>query len=270
MLNRWASTTRSAKRIVCLALLGGLAVVGSGAYAVYAAPERGAGKPKVPTPSITAKPAKHSQETWASFRFRDRQRGVTFRCSLDGSRYKACTSPKRYPRPLTQGRHTFRVRARSATRKRELSSPASYAWLVDRLPPTPGTTQHPTDPAGSTQVSGESFSIDPGVVGPLYPGAVPLSIPLTLSNSNGVPIYVTGLTVAVTNSPAGCNSATNISLAQSSVSSTTPVLIQANGSVTLPAQGVAAPTIQLVDLPVNQDACRNATLSLSFTGSAHS
>jgi hypothetical protein len=269
MLKRWARTTKSARRIVCLALLGGLAVVGSGAYAVYAATERGERKPELPTPSITTKPVKHSKKRWASFSFTNHRRGVTFRCSLDGSRYKACASPKRYPGPLTEGRHTFQVRARSRTRKRVLSSPASYTWSVDWLPPTPDITRHPAGPTGSMQASDESFSISPDVIGSLYPGAVPLSIPLTLSNPNGVPIYVTSLTIAVTNSPAGCSSATNISLSQSSVSSTAPVLIQANGSVTLPAQGVAAPTIQLVDLPVNQDACRNATFSLSFTGSAH-
>lgn len=272
------------------------------------------------------------------FRFKDHRGGVTFRCSLDGSRYKACASPKRYPGPLRKGRHTFKVRAGGSTRTHELSSPASSVWLVERLSPIPYIIQHPTDPARSngatfafsdrqshasfrckldgrrwrrcaspihygrlrigkhhfyvyvhandqfnvrshvarldwnvvTQVGGESFSISAGVIGSLYPGAAPLSIPLTLSNPNGVSIYVTSLTVAVTHSPAGCNSSTNVSLAQSNASSTSPVLIQANNSVTLPAQGVAAPTIRLLDLPVNQDACRNATFPLGFTGSAHS
>lgn len=338
MLNRWTRTTKSARCKTCLALLGGLAVVGSGAYVVYAAAAREEGKPKVPTPSITAKPAKHSKKRSASFRFRDHWHGVTFQCSLDGSRYKACRSPKRYPGPLRKGRHTFRVRARTSTRKRELSSQASSIWLVDRLLPTPYIIRHPTDATGSsgatfafrdrqshvsfrcrldgsawrrctspihysrfrpgkhhfyvyvhanhpsavrshlarfdwnavTQVDDESFSVSAGVIRSLYPGAVPLSIPLRLTNSNGVPIYVTSLQVAVTSSSAGCNSSTNISLTQSSASSTNPVLIQANSSVTLPAQGVAAPTIKLLDLPVNQDACRNATFPLSFTGSAHS
>jgi hypothetical protein len=256
MLSRWARTTKSARRKRCLALLSGLAVVGSGAYAVHAAPRREERKPGLPAPSITVKPIKQSKETWASFSFRDRRRGATFRCSLDGSRYKTCNSPKRYPGPLTEGQHTFRVRARSSTRKHELSRPTSYTWLVEPNP--------------VTQTSGEALSIRAGVIGSLYPGALPLSIPLTLSNPNSIPIYVTSVTVAVTSSPAGCNSSTNISLTQSSASSTNPVLIQADSSITLPAQGVAAPTIKLVDLPVNQDACRNATFPLSFVGSAHS
>jgi hypothetical protein len=337
MPNRWAKTTSSAKRKSCLALLGGLAIACSGAYVVYAAVERQEGKPRVPTPSITAKPAKHSREKWASFRFKDNWQGATFLCSLDGSRYTGCASPKRYSGPLRKGRHSFRVRARIPAPKHKLSPSASSIWLVQRLSPTPSITQHPADPTRSSSAafafrdrhhhasfrcrldgspwrrcsspihlsrlglgkhhfyvyvhanhpsdirshvarfdwnvvaqSSESFSISAGVIGSLYPGAAPHSIPLTLRNSNGVPIYVTELTVAVTNSPPGCSSSTNISLSQSSASATIPVLIQANGSVTLPAQGVTAPTIQLVDLPVNQDACKGATFSLSFTGSAHS
>jgi hypothetical protein len=48
------------------------------------------------------------------------------------------------------------------------------------------------------------------------------------------------------------------------------VRVPAGGSVTLPMQGVSAPTIRLLNLPVNQDACKNARFSLSYSGSAHS
>jgi hypothetical protein len=98
-----------------------------------------------------------------------------------------------------------------------------------------------------------------------------LPIPLTLNNPNGVPTYVTGLTVTVTSNTAACDSAQNISLTQAGVSPATPVVIPANGSVTLPAQGVSAPAIQLVDLvAVNQDACRGASFPLRYAGSGHS
>jgi hypothetical protein len=118
----------------------------------------------------------------------------------------------------------------------------------------------------------ENFSISTGEIigGPLYPGAPPEAIRVTLANPNDVAIFVTSLTVTVPSGPAGCDSATNIGLAQSDVSSAAPLEIQAHGSVTLPAQGRSAPTIQLVNLPVNQDACQNARFPLSFTGSAHS
>src|SRR4029077_11075473 len=96
------------------------------------------------------------------------------------------------------------------------------------------------------------------------------AISLTLANPNGVSIFVTSVIVTVPSGPAGCDSATNISLAQSNMSSVEPVKIQAHGSITLPAQGRTAPTIQLLNLPVNQDACQRARFPLSFTGSAHS
>jgi hypothetical protein len=95
-------------------------------------------------------------------------------------------------------------------------------------------------------------------------------IQVHLSNPNDVPIFVTSLSVAVSGGPVGCPSAGNISVVQSGVSSSVPVEVQAHGSVTLPAQGASAPTIQLVNLPVNQDACQQAQFPLSFTGSAHS
>ena len=253
MLARQIRTTQGVMLKTCLLLLGGLAVVCYSAYAVYAAGGREDSKPLAPAPSITGKPVKHSMNAWARFSFKDHQHGVRFACSLDGSKYKTCRSPKRYPGPLTEGRHTFHVRA---TRKGKSSRPASYTWLVEKN----------VEP----QVSGESFSISLGVIRPLYPGAGPVAIPLTLSNPNDTPIYVTSLTVVATSSSAACNSSSNVSITQSSASSAAPVLIGANGSVTLPAQGVAAPTIQLLDLPVNQDACMNAAFPLSFTGSAHS
>jgi hypothetical protein len=120
------------------------------------------------------------------------------------------------------------------------------------------------------QRNGMRFSITAGSIGrSLYPGAPPLQVPITLKNPNSVSIYVTSLTVAVVRSPAGCDSATNISLVPSSASRVRPVRIRPHRSVTLPQWGVSAPTIELVDRPVNQDACRNETFALGFAGSAH-
>jgi hypothetical protein len=338
MLGRWTGTTRGAKRRTCLALLGVLGVFASGAYSVYAVDEP-EDNPGVPAPSITAKPAKGTSRMSASFSYTDRWRRVSFQCSLDGSHFRSCASPTRYPGPLAPGGHTFRVRALGSHRGRKLSRTASYTWLIDPQPPTPYITRHPTDPTSAktatfafihgeaqratlqcridthawracsspvsyrrlrvgehhfrvraldppappspvarfdwhvvTQQSRQNFSISAGEIagGLLYPGAAPQAIPITLANPNGVSIFVTSLTVTVPSGPAGCDSATNLSLAQSDVSSAAPVEIHAHGSVTLPAQGRSAPTIGLVNLPVNQDACQNARFPLSFTGSAHS
>jgi hypothetical protein len=76
--------------------------------------------------------------------------------------------------------------------------------------------------------------------------------------------------VTVPSGPPGCDPAVNLGIVQSDVSSGAPLEVPAHGSVTLPAQGHSAPTIQLLDLPVDQDACQGAAFPLSFNGSAHS
>jgi hypothetical protein len=103
------------------------------------------------------------------------------------------------------------------------------------------------------------------------PGAKPVMLALRLGNSSGKRRYVTRLTVAVARSPSRCRSSANLRIVQSNVSSRRPIRIPARGSVTLPAQGVSAPTIQLLNRPVNQDGCKGARFPLrfAFTHSAH-
>ena len=121
-----------------------------------------------------------------------------------------------------------------------------------------------------TVLAAKRFSIDPDLsgLGALYPGAPPLALPLTVANPNPAPILVTELRVSVAADPPGCAGAENLALTQSNVSSNAPLKVPANGSVRLPAGRVVAPTIQLRDLPVNQDACQRARFPLEFTGSA--
>jgi hypothetical protein len=122
-----------------------------------------------------------------------------------------------------------------------------------------------------SQPQGMDFTIAGSASGVLYPGGAARSIPLTISNPNSVPIYVTSLTVTpvLSNLPAGCDAGA-FQANQSNVSSTNTVTVPANGSTTLPAGTVSAPTIRLSKTPTNQDACRNASFTLSFAGSAHS
>ena len=46
-------------------------------------------------------------------------------------------------------------------------------------------------------------------------------------------------------------------------------MIPAGGAVSLPAPGVAPPTIALRDLPFDQDACQGASFPSLFSGEAH-
>jgi hypothetical protein len=202
-------------------------------------------------PYIAGHPSDPTSARSARFAFTDSEARVSFQCSIDTRTWRPCDSPFSY-RGLSVGEHRFRVRVLDPPAYP--SRVAQFDWRVVR------------------QLSRESFSISAGEIagGLLYPGAVPQAIRITLANPNDVSIFVTSVTVTVPSGPAGCDSATNISLVQSNVSSAAPVEIQAHGSLALPAQGRSAPTIGLVDLPVNQDACQNARFPLSFTGSAHS
>jgi hypothetical protein len=201
-----------------------------------------------PTPSLTASPSQSTTATTATFTFTDSEPGVVYECRLDDAS-SACSSPKTYA-GLDPGRHDFSVRAVDAAGNR--SKPASFSWTI-------------------TRATSREFAISGSTTALLYPGAPAQPIALTLSNPNSVAIYVTALQVTVVGSNnSGCSAATNLGLSQSSASSNAPVRVPAGGSVTLPAQGVSAPTIRLLNLPVNQDACKNARFSLSYSGSAHS
>ncbi|MGC9974333.1 MAG: hypothetical protein ABSC36_02930 [Gaiellaceae bacterium] len=122
---------------------------------------------------------------------------------------------------------------------------------------------------GSASTAGADFTITGGVSG-LEPGLT-LPIALTLANPNSVQIYVTKLTVSVSSNStrSGCDSS-NLQLTQSDASSTNSIAVPAKGKVTL-TSAPRAPQITFIDLPtVNQDACKNASFTLAYSGSAHS
>jgi hypothetical protein len=201
-----------------------------------------------PTPNLTGSPSATTTSTTATFTFTDHESGVGYDCRLDDG-WSACSSPKTYA-GLDPGHYTFSVRAVDAVGNR--SNPVSFTWTI-------------------TRVTNRDFTISGSAGALLYPGAAARPIALTLSNPNSVAIYVTALQVTVAGSSRpGCSAATNLALTQSNASSSAPARVPAGGSVTLPAQGVSAPTIRMLNLPVNQDACKNATFSLSYSGSAHS
>ncbi len=88
----------------------------------------------------------------ASFTFSSTKANSTFKCSLDGSTFAACTSPKDYLGPLSQGDHTFRVRAVDTTGTQD-PTPASRSWTVDTTTaPTVNVTPNPLDFTPGTSV----------------------------------------------------------------------------------------------------------------------
>ena len=113
------------------------------------------------------------------------------------------------------------------------------------------------------------FAISGSVSG-LVPGATKVIV-LRLANPNSVPIHVTRVTVAVSaeSSKPGCSSANLVLYQATGISSAAPVTVPARGGVTV-TTFPRAPKIGFRNLRSNQDACKNATFGLVYTGSAHS
>lgn len=201
---------------------------------------------RAPKPAITDHPEASSPSTSARFDFTVHAPRARFQCRLDRTRWQTCQPPV-FLAGLGAGQHRFSVRALDRQRRHGASS--RFRWTV---------------------LASKEFSIVPELsdLDELYPGAPPVALPLTVRNPNPAPIRVTALRVSVPADPPGCASADNLALGQSNASRSLPLKVPAGGSVRLPAQGVLAPTIQLRDLPVNQDACKNARFPLEFGGSA--
>jgi hypothetical protein len=97
-----------------------------------------------PDAVISSGPAAGSTTTAtsASFGFSSSMADATFRCSLDGSKFRACTSPKTYS-SLSTGTHTFRVEAVAPSGA--TGTPASRSWTIAAAsggsPPPPSGAQ---------------------------------------------------------------------------------------------------------------------------------
>jgi hypothetical protein len=173
-----------------------------------------------------------------------------FQCKLDGGRWIVCTSPYRLI-GLAPGEHAFAVHALS--RDDRLGPDVVYRWqVVEPGPPTAG---------------GKPFSIEQtAALAPLYPGDPAQPVPLAIGNPNPVPIEVTSLSAAIGDAP-GC-AAGNFELGASNVSAEAPLVVPAEGTVELPSAGISPPSIALLDLPVDQDACQGVELELALSGEA--
>jgi tetratricopeptide (TPR) repeat protein len=72
-----------------------------------------------------------------------------FECKLGSRSFKTCHDPTRY-RKLTEGKHTFRVRAIA---NGERGPVARYVWRIDLTPPTTAITGKPPAQAGTTSAA---------------------------------------------------------------------------------------------------------------------
>jgi hypothetical protein len=195
-----------------------------------------------PTPVLTQTPPDPSSLAESTFAWTDSEAGLSFECSRENAAYASCSSPYTYTiASNSNGLHQFAVRAVDAAGNR--SVPAVYSW----------------------RVSDVSFTITGNLLGLLYPGTW-RELGLTIVNPNHYTIYVTGLSVSVSSSPAGCPASTNVEFQQSPLSSSHTFAVAAQSSAPLPAGD--RPLMRLKNLPVNQDVCKNGTFGLLYGGSA--
>lgn len=142
----------------------------------------------------------------------------------------------------------------------------SRRWLVLAIVPQRRTTA--SQPPAAIDVgtdSGQRFSISALATSPLHPGLT-VPVDLTLANPGPRPISITRLTVAVRDrtSQPGCRGSVNYSVRQ--FGGPYPLVVPP-GTTTLaalrpdPAQW---PQLTMLDLPVNQDACKGAAVTLEF------
>jgi Bacterial Ig domain len=109
--------------------------------------------PGTPDTTIDSGPANPTNSNSPTFTFHA-DVGSAFQCSLDGSAFTSCTSPKGYS-GLADGSHTFQVRAIDAAGNTD-PTPASFTWIIDtNAPATPTLTATPANPTNQT---GASFS----------------------------------------------------------------------------------------------------------------
>lgn len=203
-------------------------------------------------PTLTAKPSNPTSTATNDFAWTSAESGGSSECSLENGSWFTCTSPYRWViNTGNYGQHQFAVRSRDAAGN--ASTATQYTFKYEKGLPSSGVP---------FQITG---SVSAMVIGVWQP------IGVRVTNPNPVAIYVSALqvTVAADSTPSGCSTAANLELEQSNISASNTLIVPANGSVVLPAQGVAAPRIRLKNLPtVNQDICKGKSFALSYSGTA--
>jgi hypothetical protein len=92
-----------------------------------------------PETTIDSGPPATTTSTTAAFTFHSSGPRHTFRCSLDGAVFAACTTPKTYT-GLAVGQHTFRVAGLNRKAVAD-PTPAAYIWTIQSNVPPPAPKQ---------------------------------------------------------------------------------------------------------------------------------
>jgi DNA-directed RNA polymerase specialized sigma24 family protein len=114
-----------------------------------------------PETTITDGPKGPTSSTSATFRFSSDDSAASFACRMDDGAWAACSSGRTYS-ALSQGEHTFRVRAKDASGTVD-PSPAKRTWKVDTTAPNTTITSGPKSSTGSSSASFTFSSSESGV-----------------------------------------------------------------------------------------------------------
>ena len=221
-------------------------------------------------PTLTSFPSNPSSSQSATFAWTDTDPApgsgiAAYACKLDGGSYQFCSSPKTYT-GLSFASHTFSVFAIDWAGNTSLAR--TYTWTVSNSTGQPYTIC----PAAS-----------PCAVGPLYPGGAAAPINVTFSSPNAgtgtTGTQVSNLTVSISSISgvsAGPNPCTAADYVLTQFSGGYPFYLPF-GSSSLSTLGFTSatwPSIRMLnradfvpgDGTGNQNACKGATVNLSFQG----
>ena len=116
-----------------------------------------------PDTAITSGPTGATNNASPSFAFTSTKPGSTFECRLDGAAFAPCTSPQAYTN-LTQGAHTFEVRARDSAGNVD-PTPASRTFTVDTAAPN---TTIDSGPTGTITTNSATFAFSSSETGSTF------------------------------------------------------------------------------------------------------
>ncbi len=114
------------------------------------------------------------------------------------------------------------------------------------------------------------FAINGSVPQPLSPGAqAPINLSLTNPYNFTLKVFSLGVAVNAATTKAGCSGTQNFQVAQ--YGGSYPISLPANSTTTLGALGIPTtqwPQLEMLNTSFNQDACKGATITLSYSGTA--
>jgi N-acetylneuraminic acid mutarotase len=97
---------------------------------------------------INLAPPGATQSPAPVFGFSCNYASCSFECDLDGGGFSICFSPHGYT-GLADGQHLFSVRAVDVSGDVDMT-PATFSWIVDRVPPETRISSSPSSPSDST------------------------------------------------------------------------------------------------------------------------